>query len=284
MRKNKNSRGITLVALIITIIVLLILATVSISLVINTGIILKAENAVDDYKVAEEIEQIQLGYTNYKLAQTTEVQNNLNVEGATVTGNENSGWTVMFCNGGNQYTLDKNGKILPISSSEEQIVDDGETIISFYEGSMDSTCKFNTSKANNVKIFVDEENSDFYYAFYNECREAHNNDILQVFPSNILSQIPEEFNNMSEVNYFSINNYETRFGNALFNVCLETPYRDGEIVYVVIKYQDDSLQGGSGYIVIEGLGDSEGKVNFEMSSEDLIKINGKDSIFCMISQ
>ncbi len=49
MNKLKNKNGITLVALIITIIVLLILAMVSISLVMNSGIITKSKDSVDKY-------------------------------------------------------------------------------------------------------------------------------------------------------------------------------------------------------------------------------------------
>ena len=53
MNKLKNKNGITLVALIITIIVLLILAMVSISLVMNSGIINKSKTAVDKYTEEE---------------------------------------------------------------------------------------------------------------------------------------------------------------------------------------------------------------------------------------
>ena len=42
----KKQSAITLIALIITIIILLILATVSISLIINNGMLDKAKNAV----------------------------------------------------------------------------------------------------------------------------------------------------------------------------------------------------------------------------------------------
>ena len=52
-----TNRGITLVALIITIIVLLILAGVSLSFVFNGGILDKAQQAVDEYKNASEKEQ-----------------------------------------------------------------------------------------------------------------------------------------------------------------------------------------------------------------------------------
>lgn len=41
----KNQKGITLVALVVTIVVLIILATISINLAMNTGIIGKANDA-----------------------------------------------------------------------------------------------------------------------------------------------------------------------------------------------------------------------------------------------
>lgn len=60
----KNKRGITLVALIITIIVLLILAGVVISMTVgNDGIIGKAQGAVDAYKNAQEKEEQILNQT-----------------------------------------------------------------------------------------------------------------------------------------------------------------------------------------------------------------------------
>ena len=56
----KAQSGITLVALIITIIVLLILAMVSISLLMNSGIIDKSNHAVNQYRASEINEQQQL--------------------------------------------------------------------------------------------------------------------------------------------------------------------------------------------------------------------------------
>lgn len=52
----KSSKGITLVALVITIIVLLILAGVTLSIVFNDGLITKSQNAVDKYSNAQEVE------------------------------------------------------------------------------------------------------------------------------------------------------------------------------------------------------------------------------------
>ena len=72
--KNKipnTQRGITLVALIITVIVLLILAMVSIRLVMNGGIIDRAERGTAAYSEAEIQEQIKLAYSEWQTAQWT---------------------------------------------------------------------------------------------------------------------------------------------------------------------------------------------------------------------
>ncbi len=61
MKNNANEKGITLVALVVTIIVLLILAGVSLSLVLgDNGIITRAQDAVTKYKEAEANEQWQM--------------------------------------------------------------------------------------------------------------------------------------------------------------------------------------------------------------------------------
>ena len=117
MKNNlREQKAITLVALIITIIVLLILAMVSISLIMNGGIISRAQNTVSDYKLAEEKEQIQLGYKEYQMAQFQEAQPQLKVEGATVTPKDGGGWTVAFASG-RTYDVAANGTITEGSSS-----------------------------------------------------------------------------------------------------------------------------------------------------------------------
>ena len=85
MKSLKNTKGITLVALIITIIVLLILAMVSISLVINDGIIGKSKHAVDTYSEEEVKEMIGNAYSEYQMAkysgQTLSLKQALNNSG-----------------------------------------------------------------------------------------------------------------------------------------------------------------------------------------------------------
>ena len=117
MKNNlREQKAITLVALIITIIVLLILAMVSIRLVMNGGIIDRAERGTAAYSVAEEKEQIQLGYKEYQMAQFQEAQPQLKVEGATVTPKDGGGWTVAFASG-RTYDVAANGTITEGSSS-----------------------------------------------------------------------------------------------------------------------------------------------------------------------
>ena len=63
-------------ALVISIIVLLILATVSINLVINNGILDKAKSAVDKYSDGKIEEQIKLAYQEYQMAHfTSKIEN-----------------------------------------------------------------------------------------------------------------------------------------------------------------------------------------------------------------
>ena len=108
---QNTQRGITLVALIITIIVLLILAMVSISLVMNSGIIDKSKTAVDKYSQEEIQEQIKLAYSEWQMGQysgvtedaPTFVKNKLNsIYGAGTVANvtaENGILTVELTNG-----------------------------------------------------------------------------------------------------------------------------------------------------------------------------------------
>ena len=66
MRKTRAKKGITLIALIITIVVLLILAAVAISSITNDGILSYAQNAAKEYNQSVQNEQERLNqYTNF---------------------------------------------------------------------------------------------------------------------------------------------------------------------------------------------------------------------------
>ena len=106
MNKLKNKNGITLVALIITIIVLLILAMVSISLVMNSGIIDKSKYAVDKYSEEEIAEQLKLAYSEYQMSQYTGTPIDIQAKLREIYGNDT---TATLANG--KLTATINGKV-----------------------------------------------------------------------------------------------------------------------------------------------------------------------------
>ena len=72
-KKMRNERGITLIALVVTIVVLLILAGVSISLILdNNGIIQKSKDAKREYGQARENEQADLNNISTWIEKETE--------------------------------------------------------------------------------------------------------------------------------------------------------------------------------------------------------------------
>lgn len=70
INKIRNTQnGITLVALVITIIVMLLLSVVSINIMQNTGIISKSKESAGKYKEEEIKEQIKLAYSEWQISQ-----------------------------------------------------------------------------------------------------------------------------------------------------------------------------------------------------------------------
>lgn len=111
----KKQNGITLVALVITIIVLLILAMVSIRIVMDGGLITKSKDATAQHTIGAEKEKITLGYNEYTLSKASgESVTAPTVKGAaSVTGDETAGWTITFAHsdGDHVYTLSSDGTI-----------------------------------------------------------------------------------------------------------------------------------------------------------------------------
>ena len=116
MTKNK---GITLIALVITIIVLLILAGVTIAtLTGENGILTRASDSAEQTEIAEEKEAIGIAYAgvladnNGTGVSASELQNELQKNGynATVTDNGNGTFTVKF-ESGREYTINADGSI-----------------------------------------------------------------------------------------------------------------------------------------------------------------------------
>lgn len=123
----KAKNGITLIALIITIIVLLILAGVSIALVFGeNGIVFKAQLAKDNTSVAQEKEYLSLAYSGASADKggvyvteedfQSELDSLAGNGNTRVTTNPDGSFNVLYVNSGNQYTV-RNGKIRNTVSS-----------------------------------------------------------------------------------------------------------------------------------------------------------------------
>lgn len=104
--KGRREKGITLIALVITIIVLLILAGVTIAtLTGDNGILTKANEAKTITNEKDEEEQIEIGYTEYLMADQTGEKVDFEVSEAKVTGKEGD-WIIKFNKTGKEYYFD----------------------------------------------------------------------------------------------------------------------------------------------------------------------------------
>ncbi len=122
---KKSSKGITLIALVITIIVLLILAGVSIAMLTgDNGILTQASEAKDENIKGQEKEQIRLAMQSKKMEKIAdnvertvtaeELQKQLIADGAknvTVEAGENGNLVVKYADSKNEYTVNQNGEI-----------------------------------------------------------------------------------------------------------------------------------------------------------------------------
>ena len=107
-----KQNGITVVALVITIIIMLILAGVTVKIATGGGIIDKTKNTSDEIEIEQEKEKVKSGYLSYKTAKMVDDNAQLFVENAQPpTGNATSGWTVIFTKTNNEYKLTKDGKV-----------------------------------------------------------------------------------------------------------------------------------------------------------------------------
>ena len=107
----KKQKGITLVALVITIIVLLILAMVSIRIVMDGGLISKAKDATAQHTIGEEKEAITTGYAAYQIELAQKGKAELKVEGEAKVTPKGEDWSVTFPKTNNEYELKKDGTI-----------------------------------------------------------------------------------------------------------------------------------------------------------------------------
>lgn len=127
--RNRQNSGITLIALVVTIIVLLILAGVSISMLTGkNGILTQAETAKTDTQKKEALEKIQLetagsldnnGNYSLNLAKSN-LEKNLSIPTEDIIGNGDGTLTVNYQ--GYEFKVEENGKVTLIERTDEAII------------------------------------------------------------------------------------------------------------------------------------------------------------------
>ena len=136
----KNKKGITLIALVVTIVVLLILAGVSINLVLdNNGIIQKSKEARSETIVADEKSKVEMAYLSAalkKLGDTVtaeelqeELDSSVGAGKTVVTTNGNGTLNVLFNATGHNYNVDE-GTVekVEIDNTKMAMFDTGENV------------------------------------------------------------------------------------------------------------------------------------------------------------
>ena len=121
MNRVKQNKGITLIALVITIIVLLILAGVSIAMLTGqSGILSQAQNAKKETMESEDIEKIRLAITEAQIEKngyqelTSDNLGSILIEDGTkaiVSDNEDGTKKILFLDSKKQYKLNNDGTI-----------------------------------------------------------------------------------------------------------------------------------------------------------------------------
>lgn len=151
--KLKKQNGITLVALVITIIVLLILAGISIKIAVSGGLLERAQGAVKTNTEQTQKEAIELGYSAYLMDKAKNESATLEVENSKEITKLNNGWAITFAD--KIYNLAEDGFI----TEEEQDDGNGECVI-YYDGFEGGSKKYKYD----TKVTLDKLESNLSYA------------------------------------------------------------------------------------------------------------------------
>lgn len=138
----KNQKGITLVALVITIIVLLILAGVSISLVVgNNGVLTQASNSVVTNKAASARQALQMAQAAVESYHYAQWAGNTSITRAVTYADSDNGLVKELYNGGYNMTADDITALLSAGGKDDFTITDknSQEIFVFSNVSIDST-------------------------------------------------------------------------------------------------------------------------------------------------
>ena len=140
VQKLKSNKAITLIALVVTIVVLLILAGISLNLVLgNNGLIKKSKYAKEETTVADEKEKVEMAYVSAalkKLGDTVtaeelqeELDSSVEAGKTVVTSNGDGTLNVLFNETGHNYNVDE-GTVekVEIDNTKMAMFDTGENV------------------------------------------------------------------------------------------------------------------------------------------------------------
>ena len=199
----KNQKGITLVALIITIIVMLILVAVTINLALNGGLFTRAKNAT--VQTQKEVEREQLincmtgGYNDSGIFVVESVENKL-PEGAkwcresdetysntpdNITLSEDGNWVITENN--NKFFIDKYGRVLDKKTST-QAEKDKEELISIIARNLESE---NVSAETIINELEDNGWTVTAGTSYYTCRSSNGTQLYVIGNGNVVDELPE---------------------------------------------------------------------------------------------
>ena len=190
MEKIRKNKGITLVALVITIIILLILAGISIQAITNTGLFENAKKAQEQSEISEDMETIKLENSSYTIEQTTSTEKKTFLEyldeKGYIVNYENESKTIGTVTlNGREYEInteegftikyigkaDGTAMLMPRFSKVEAVVE-GSTIkvnVELKKSTEEGTkIKYSIQKENETEIIKESEKiSDLTYTFEN---------------------------------------------------------------------------------------------------------------------
>ena len=133
-KQARREKGITLVALVITIIVLIILAGVAITMLIDeNGIVIQAQRATEKMDIEEEKEQISLAYNGVKIeneggnVEADDLKRLLEMNGATNVNVKADELITVEFDSGRIYTIGGNGNIELIIGNAKEIANNAKT-------------------------------------------------------------------------------------------------------------------------------------------------------------
>lgn len=138
--KENNIKGITLIALVITIVVLLILAAISISMLTGqNGILTKAQSAKDNTGAVQELEKVKLGVSEAKVDSLGQevtkdgldagMKSEFGENKATVTDNGDKTFEILITDTQNVYTIEDDESVTYEGNMSEAKVDENPGIL-----------------------------------------------------------------------------------------------------------------------------------------------------------